>query len=87
MITINEAIAQGIAKLRRDPWAPLGHIELHLFEQDGKTVCGPWVTVRDGAVAMGALEEQKVIIIQFDMDARIWEPWVAPENAPEEWKA
>ena len=75
-MTLHEAVKRGIPKLRREPWGPDGRITLLLT--DGGV--GPWVTVEDAGTDGGALDPQKVLIHQLDMDSDVWEEWKGGRN-------
>ena len=84
LISLRKAWEIPVTKLRRDPWEPWSHIEIHLTEEGW---IGPWVKVRSGhnvpdmeGVVDGAFEE-KVIFTGFDLDEKVWEPWSPPDGA------
>lgn len=80
MLSLSEAVEQGIAKLRRDPWEPNSHVEIHITEAG---LHGPWVKVRSGVGLPGDMEgvvdgrfEETVFYSYFDWDEPHWEPWI-----------
>jgi hypothetical protein len=85
MISMNEAVARGLAKLRHDPWEPWSHIEIRVIPGGGH---GPWVKVRSGhgipdsAGAKDGAFEESILFSEFDWDSQEWERWEPPDEAP-----
>lgn len=72
MLSINEAIAKGIARLRLDNWAsPKDHLEFYIT---GSGAPGPWVNLwSDDNEAIGQKNPQQILITTIgDLDATVW---------------
>ncbi len=72
-MTIDEAVENGIATLRRDPWAAGNYIKLHLIDGGG---FGPWVEIHDPLLDDGLRDDtQKVLFCQLPQDGA-WEEYL-----------
>lgn len=85
LISLREAARRGVSKLRLKRWAnPRDHIRLHLVTLEsanwtgpsstGKVLTyGPWVEIHSEMnSAMGLRDPQKILITQFNVDAKEW---------------
>ncbi|HLK65958.1 MAG TPA: hypothetical protein VKU19_21130 [Bryobacteraceae bacterium] len=69
-MTLGQAAARGIARLRRPSWEPNKHIELDLPRDDNGNpsgYVGPWVVQREGGT------EETFLIFTFNEEDD-WEP-------------
>jgi len=75
LISINDAVRDGISKLRMDNWANAeDHIELYLIEG---LEAGPWVKLWSPANEICGNENPHRIMITMlgDYDAKCWRPY------------
>ena len=84
MISINEAVANGIEKIRKPEWVNReDHLKLDII--DGKI--GPWIHLFSPLnEVLGSPDPQDLLFMGFDLDAveyEIWQVSVQPEQSPE----
>lgn len=94
LISINEAAARGIERVRLPAWAnPLDHLKIDIF--DGRpgpwvhlfAVDNSWINERDPVDILCFASEEKINVLQVDPREKGWEPYTGPTADSEEYKA
>ncbi|OHD23861.1 MAG: hypothetical protein A2Y38_17380 [Spirochaetes bacterium GWB1_59_5] len=83
-MTIGEAAAAGIARLRRDPWNPAAYILINIMEG----CYGPWATLFDVEFPEDYAKKHNLqdictpmTIPLIGMDDYVWEPFVGKRHS------
>ncbi len=76
MISINEAVSQGIERIRRPHWAiPEDHLKLDII--DGKL--GPWLHVYSPMnEEINGKNPVDMLFMELDLDLQVYEAWTDP---------
>jgi len=79
MISINEAVHNGLSRLRKPIWVNReDYLQLDLID-DG---LGPWVHLYSSLNRLiGEPNPQDILVIGMDLDALEWEIWQVPSKS------
>lgn len=85
LLSINDAVAAGITKLRKPIWAEaMDHLVITLHEGD----LTPWIRLCCPMnQAMNGRDPVEMLCIMFDLDEKIYLPYEGPDRDSEEYLA
>ena len=86
MISVNQAVAQGIDRLRKPIWAqPEDHLKIDIL--DGNAL-GPWGHVYcPFNLECNGRDPVNLFMYNFNNDAEVWEPYTGPLPDSDAYKA